>query len=40
MPVAGMVAVEVNVPPVAAVPYQFKVPPVAGVAVKATAVAF
>ena len=40
MPVAGIVAVVVDVPPVAAVPYQFKVPPIAGVAVNATAVAF
>ena len=40
VPVPGIVAVEVNVPPVAAVPYQFNVPPIAGVAVNATGVAF
>lgn len=39
MAVTGVGAVELAVPPVAAV-YQFKVPPVPAVAVKAVAVAF
>jgi hypothetical protein len=40
VPVAGIVAVAVDVPLTAEVPYQFKVPPIAGVAVNATAAAF